>query len=223
MKKKIILLFLIIFLASGCTIKYNIEIYNGEVRETIDLVEKDIDTMDELETKMYANFDKYQVYDGVNKHFEPYEKDHYYAFRSKETYDFDAYNSNIKPISNSCRDISFVDDGKYTTFQMLGYLKWFEKYEDLDEIELVIKSNHKVKEHNADETGRHTYIWHINKDNYKEKIPMIKLYSNKYVFNYNNEFIKKILPIIVFVGIILGGSGITYLHFRNKSRKADAI
>ena len=223
MKKKIILLLFMVLLTSGCTIKYDIEIYNSEVREQIDLVDKDIYSRADLETRMYGYFDKYQVYDGVNKYFEPFESKNYYAFRSKETFDFSGYNTNIKPVSNSCRDISFNDDGKYITFKTLGYFKWFEKYDELDELIITVKSNHKVKEHNADETKKHTYIWHIDKANYKEKIPNIKLYSKKYVFNYNNEFIKKILPIAVIIGIIVIGGGASYIYLKNKSNEADQI
>lgn len=226
MKLKIMTLLFLTFLLSGCSATYNVEIYNNTINEEVSITDSTATSSQDLETKIYDIFEKQTGgLDALYRDFKPvsnYGLDDY-ALVSKTTFDFDDYKQEMIRLGGCCRAIDFSDDGKYINFKTLGYFKWFEKYSDLDELTIRIKTNHKVKEHNADETGRFTYIWHIDKSNYKEKIPSMKLYSNRYVFNYNDEFIKKVLPIIVFVGIIIVGSGVSYLYFKNRGRKVDSI
>ena len=152
-----------------------------------------------------------------------FEKDNSFYYRINNNYKITDYKDRLDQFKDCCRTIDFSNDGKYITFRTLGYFNWFDKYDKIDELNIVVKSNHKVKEHNADEVGRYTYTWHINKDNYKEKIPSIKLYSDKYVFDYDGSFIKKVLTITGIV-VIIGLVGfITYKYFSKRSNKVNEI
>ena len=226
MNKKILLLVGLLFLVTGCSTTYNIEIYNNSVTEQIDITDNSSFSGIEVQKKVYDLFEtKLGGIDDLDRDFKPFDddSDDYHSLRAITEFKLDDYKEKILDISNCCRAVNLTDDGKYITFETLGYFNWFEKYEDLDEITIKIKTNHKVKDHNADETGRHSYTWHIDRANYKEKIPSIKMYSDRYVFNYNNEFFKKVLPIIMIIGIIAGSGLIIYLYVRNKSNQADRI
>ncbi len=222
--KKILLLIIVCLFVSGCSINYEVEIYNNKVNETIDLIDKSADSKESIKSKIGDLFQKYEVM-YLPREFNSYynKKDSVYSLRSKGSYKFDQYNEDLNYIRHYCRSVKFSYDKKYIEYEMLGYLKLFEEYEDLDEVNFVVKSNHKVKEHNADETGRYTYIWHINKDNYKDKIPSIKLYSKEYVFDYEGNFVKRVLTILGIVAIISLVSFITYTYFSRRSNKANQI
>ena len=73
----------------------------------------------------------------------------------------------------------------------------------LDELDIIIKSNHKLKETNADSINGYEYTWHFDQNNYKDGNVYLKLYKDKYVFNYENEFTIQIIIISAFVLTIL--------------------
>ena len=93
----------------------------------------------------------------------------------------------------------------------------------LDELTINLKTNHKVVSSNADEVNGYHYKWHITRESKNDAAIMITLKKNKYVFNYENEFVKKILPFAIFVGIILAVSGTAYAVVKIKGNKADEI
>ena len=71
-------------------------------------------------------------------------------------------------------------------------------------------------ENNADKVEKgYIYIWNIDRSNYKEKIPTLKLYTKKHVFNYENEFVIRVLTVIGIIAII-GGVGYYYYNHKNK-------
>lgn len=225
MKKKLVLISAL-FLLTGCSATYEIEIYDDTINEKIDITDSTSSSAIEVKEKIYNIFEtKVGGVDELARNFQPYsdKKNNYYSIRENSTFKIEDYKNEVANITDCCRSIELSDDGDYIVFRTLGYFKWFEQYEDLDELTIRIKSNHKLVETNADEIHRYSYTWIINKDNYKEKIPYIKLYSDKYVFNYNNEFVKKVLPIVVITGIILGGSGITYFYLKKKNSKINEI
>ena len=227
--KKIRLLFVLVALIflTGCSANYEVEIYNNTVNEHIDLV--DSTSMDGTENKknienlFYKYLDSSDLLYTRNFEIVSDELRNKYSLSEDSSYTIEEYQEELGYVRNCCRSVEISDDKEFINFRTLGYFKWFEKYDELDELTIKVKSNHKVKEHNADKVSGHTYIWYINKMNYKDKIPSLKLYSNKYVFNYNNEFIKKILPIIIIVGIIVIVGGVSYFYLKGKSNAVNQI
>jgi hypothetical protein len=67
----------------------------------------------------------------------------------------------------------------------------FEKYPELDNLTINIKTNHRVYSNNADSKKDYTYTWNIDRNNYTEKPIQIRIYKDKYVLNNNNEISKK--------------------------------
>lgn len=228
MKNKLILLFVgVLLLLTGCSANYNIEIYNDTINENIELYDNSSISADDNKQKIETIFIKYfdstdMLYMRKFKTFSDEVKNRYYLTEDS-SYKLDEYQNQLEYFRNCCRSIELSDDGKYINFRTLGYFKWFEQYEELDSIQIKIKSNHKVKEHNADSTNRYEYIWNIDRYNYKDKIPSIKLYSNKYVFDYDGKFFKRIIYIILFIVIIIGIIGIGYIFIKQKNDRANQI
>lgn len=221
--KKIILLLIICFLVTGCSVNYEVEIYNDKVNESVDFIFKGSNSKDETKQLFNDALLKYELLE-MDRNYEPFyiKKEKKYSMHSLIEYDFDDYKKQTSYFSNCCRAISFADNGKYITFKFLGYIKYFEQYDNLDEIKFTVKSNHKLVETNADEIDRYSYTWNLNRDNYKDVLPYIKLYSNKYVFDYSGNLMKRVIVIVSIVAIIvLVGSlsyGFIYVKGKNSNR-----
>ena len=59
--KKILLLIIVCLFVSGCSINYEVEIYNNKVNETIDLIDKSADSKESIKSKIGDLFQKYEV------------------------------------------------------------------------------------------------------------------------------------------------------------------
>lgn len=218
---------LLSFLLTGCSATYNVEIYNNDINESIDLIEKTSTSAEDNKNKIERIFVDYfdstdMLYD---RRFEPFKdkKNNAHSLHEKSSYTFEEYQTEIGRIRDCCRSVELSDDGEFITFRALGYFKWFDLYDKFDSIKINIKSNHKVKEHNADSVNRFEYTWNIDRTNYKEKIPSIKLYSNEYVFDYDGKFIKRVVYFVGFTVIILSVMTILYLFVRRKNKNANQI
>ena len=82
-----------------------------------------------------------------------------------------------------------------------------------------MKTNHKVKQNNADEVDGYNYYWRINKGNYDDKNIYIMLYKDKYVFNYEGEAIPYIIGSIIIAILVLT----VIIVLRKKSKKNNNV
>jgi len=99
----------------------------------------------------------------------------------------------------------------------------FEHYKDLDKVTVMIKSNHKLIETNADKVDGYKYYWTIEKETKDDEKILLKLDSNKFVFNYEGSFVKKVLTIVGIIAIISLIGFITYKYFTKRSNKVNEI
>ena len=90
---------------------------------------------------------------------------------------------------------------------------------NVDEIKIHLKTNHRVKENNADEIDKYNYYWNINKSNYDYKNIYIMLYRDKYVFNYEGEAIPYIIGSVIVAILIL----IVIIVLKRKSRNNNKV
>ena len=67
----------------------------------------------------------------------------------------------------------------------------FNEYPKLDSIKINLKTNHKVISTNADSKHGYHYTWNLTREKKDDAAILITLSKNKYVFNYENEFIKR--------------------------------
>ena len=138
---------------------------------------------------------------GINYYFDFNTQNFYDSFAINKCYDmFSVLNEHEYIVISTNRENKCIADG-------------------VDEIKIHLKTNHKVKENNADEIDGYHYYWNINKSNYNDKNIYIMLYRDKYVFNYEGEAIPFIIgtvlvAILIFIAIIV---------LRRKSTKNNNI
>ncbi len=221
MYKKLLILIPILIILAGCSAKYEVEIKNNKVIEKSSFI---IDKSLVEDNNIY-----YAVAKLSGKYF--LNTDFLLGGNIKEYYDDNkaiyqkSSDTNISNYNNSdifryCYDAhNVIIDDDYIMITTSDKFKCFDLYEELDDVDIILKSNHKLIETNADVVDGYIYKWHITKDNAKDKKIYIKLQKDKFVFNYENEFVKKML---IISGIIVIIALIGFVIFR-KNRKASKI
>lgn len=221
MRKKFIFIILIILFMCGCSFKYEVEIKDNMVNEKKSII---------LSKSSVINNDIYLTIDKMAGKYFP-SADFLIGENTKEYYDNDdaiyekLNNVSIEDYNNAeifsyCYDAhNVIKEDNYILISTSNVFKCFDIYDELDNVDIILKTNHKSMENNADEVDGYIYKWHITKDNYKNKNIYIKLYQDKYVFNYENEFVKKALVIggvLIFLTLII-------LVFVIKKKRASEI
>lgn len=167
--KKIILFFLIIFI-SGCTSEYNLTIENNSFKENINIsinknlipeqstisgVETDDSITPFLEEPTPAFFSQYDKY--YEKKVE--DKGNYYDINLKYNYTFDEFKgaSSLKTCFEKIKISG--EDIYYINLKGMFYCLYS------DSVDIKIKTNNDVINHNADRKEGNTYIWNIHSGN----------------------------------------------------------
>ncbi len=232
--KKIILLFISLFILSGCSATYDLEIYNEKYKENVTInsltddatgmkdwnipVNADEESIDLLLTISKVTGITYYDNDSV---FE----DNYYKYNYSHEFGMTDYYKSYFAVNSYDFFAVYYDDtdesGKKDLVTISTSLKnlLFEKYTDLESITVNIKTNHKVYSSNADSKDGYTYTWNITKDNYEKKPVQIRIYKDKYVLNYNNELNRSLYIFLIVLGVLLLGALLLYI----RARKIDKI
>lgn len=231
--KKILLLLSLVLVLTGCTVNYDLEIFNEEYNEKITIgnvnITNDVNTKFSYEIPIH--FDEAKVstiettkkIDGViyyqkekinNIDFIYSNKfkmeDYYKSYFVNSSFDFFAVYYNDQD-QDSGKDLITIS----TNFKM----KIFDTYPELNDVKVRIKTNHKVKLSNADDVDKYTYTWNYNRDNYQDKAIQLILYKDKYVLNYDG----KLYRILIMAGAIIGIVTITAVVLIRKSKKANKV
>lgn len=228
MKKLLILLFLLPLLF-GCTVEYDITIYDDKVSENFNLLTiNDADNLENIEYDLnsltFAR--KSQVFDTYSNEKVPgisyynknkLEKDNQIGINYY--FDFDIENIYDSYAINQCYDkFSAIVEEDYIILSTNKFNKCIVD-NNVDEIKIHLKTNHRVKENNADEIDKYNYYWNINKSNYDDKNIYIMLYRDKYVFNYEGEAIPYIIGSVIVAILIL----IVIIVLKRKSRNNNKV
>lgn len=213
MKKIILLLF--IFLLSGCSVQYNLDI-----DKTLTLSENvtvNASTEDEYEIiKNYGylpldiNMDDPSVFEQKVDDVEYYDitktKD---KIKFSYTYDQDKYINSL--FARGAYEFISVSEpeGELVLSTSKEFLL-FDTYDNLDEVKVTINSKYKLIKSNADIEERHSYTWIINKENAYGKNIYLRLDTTKEDLTFleklkNGDYTSTFtISIIVFlVGIII--------------------
>ncbi len=208
-KVKFLTLCILLLFITGCDGVYNIEIYNDHYMEDITIIEEDRNN--------WYDKNEYEV-TFMDLLEEEYERDnHYYSkllisepdkkgLNYKSVFDIETYGS--LGIAYRCYEyFRVLSEENVITIMTSDKNACYDDYKWLNNITVNLKTNHKVLDHNADEVDKNTYIWHLTRSNASNKSLSIQLSSNEFVFNYENEKIKKLglyIGIIAGIGVIIG-------------------
>lgn len=221
--KKIFGLLIILLLLTGCDVKYNIEFTDVSVKEDLKI--------NNLSNEEYKEFNNlfipvdYEIDDyGVFK--KKYEDIDYYNMRKFNdsvnfSYTFDYNDFGNSTFLNHCYDkVTFSRDTHELILSTSDRFLCFDSYDTLNSLEVVIKSDYKLLETNADYVDGNTYMWNITDSS---KNILLRLDSN-YESNYKAKtFIEKLLNsnFVIFTGIFVVAFIICYLlkkkgQFKNR-------
>lgn len=184
--KKIIFIIGIMFFLSGCSVKYEIDLTDKGVNESLNIMETDssnqyFETLKnynddvpviytDQDPDMYGNYEGVEFYD-INNLSSDTKADFTLSHNFANT-DFNKSN-----IINTCYDrVTFVNSANSLNINTSSKFLCFQKYITLQEVEIAIKTDKEITFHNADKVENNTYIWLLNKDNASNK--SIQLTSN---------------------------------------------
>ncbi len=210
---KILFIFLIVTMMSGCTVNYNLTISKKSINENAELyVDKSRinDTTNyNGETFKQAIDTEYKMYTRVNYNeptYNPYAGDpqsgiEYYTkklintnerYGVKYSYDRELSNlANSNAINYCYKNMSVSSDGNINFINPGIIASCFETYSDLDELNITITLEDYIFVYStANEIKGNNYIWHLNRDNYKTNLVRFKYAEsdpyNKDTTNQNN-------------------------------------
>jgi len=214
MKK--ILIIISLFLMTGCTAKYKLDIQGKVINETLELgVSKE--NIDDI--KYFKN-----IYTNDLKNLYIYNFDESTSILSyKYKYSFENY-INSSALSSCFTTYNVINNSEYFlistggTFKCLPYQYSDSESYDYDEAEISITTNHKVITNNADKKEGNTYYWYINKDNSDSKTINFKISKDDLI---SKPYIG--VEFIIFVLAILFACGIMTLVIINKNKKNNKI
>ena len=214
MKFKYLLCLVLIVILTGCKATYNLEIKNKDFIENISIT-------DNRSLDYFKNNKFYAIMDGASN-FKEYNKKVEKDSKVKFKYSYNINDYRKATILKTCfKAYSVIDEKDYYLLSTSTGVKC-AKEEDavlLDGLKIVIKTNHKVKESNADQVKGYVYTWNIKKDDYDNARIYIKLYKDKYVFNYDNEFV---ITVLIISSILLIIALLTFIIIK-KVKKAGNL
>lgn len=227
-KVKLLFLFTFVCLLSGCTAEYNVEIYNDEVRVDSSLVERNPSRWEEsvfnisyremIDWKTTGDEDS-PVAEGIYK----ISADNELGMGLKNKYKLLGEYKNSPGIKACYQYFNIIEEEENIILSTSVKNTCFDEYPMLDNITINLKTNHKVVSSNADLVNGYHYTWNLSSQNKDDAGISLIIKKDEYIFNYENEFVKKIMYFGIIIGIILGVGTISYLYFKNKRARLDEI
>ena len=219
--KKVLLIISIVILTTSCSANYELEFKNNVLKE-VTTISQDKNSLTENERLIFDEYSKYYIPSIVPTNNIGEEKDlmkkedgqKYYRGKYvnnnelvKLTYKYRFTKSNFDKSfipSYSIEYFNFLtDDDKYTISTSVN-LPVFEQFSFLDEINVHIKSNHKLLDTNADRVDGYNYYWTLKRDN--DKYIYLELSKDEKIFNYENEVVNTVIYVtgaVIFVVVIV--------------------
>lgn len=204
--KKVIILIIMLFIVTGCSVKYNITI-----NEDLSLIEE------AKLTGTDAFFDNYykttktnvlksfiEIYEDIlnenNYKYELKEDNVPYVLVTKEYNNVNEYINNSKLFNDYFDEIKYTENGNIKRIETIGFhendIDNPERF-TISELEITIKCPYNVKEHNAKGFDKltNTYYYELNEENDK----IIMEYDASSKFNPDSDFIKTIIISIIII------------------------
>lgn len=218
MRYKLILIFLSIFMLSGCTLKYNLSVdEDGFVEESATVIETKENLLKytlDISTYTEELLDGIKENDNYNSYILSVDDDSYngYGYGNRTYLDLENYKNKSIIVYEMFEDVSIAKSNNMINITMIPKDS-FSYFEDnslynavLDEVYISINVPYEVISNNADEIEDNVYTWHISKDKDLKTINI--LYDTN---NIVNKPISLTTWILIGVGSIIFLTGIYIL------------
>ena len=228
MKRKILIILILIICSCGCTVKYNLNISDGMISEDIILTTTATETAPVLDESGNKTQNVSNTYKLVST--EPY-----YALNGKQynlnyndnkleatyTYKINEY-KDVKEVRTYLDLLSSEDRGS-THVIKYSNIDFFNIYEGATSLDINMTVDYPVVYNNADEVNGNTYTWHVNRNNYSEKVVKIEFEYNEEesssdeenIINESNNYL--VLAILIGAAAVIGLLIFAYISIRSKN------
>lgn len=210
MIKKLFTIICLFFLATGCSVNY--DLYVGQkLTDNIFLYEEN-DILNKIEhydmnvgTELNIDNYSYQVnlfernFNYIRKE---YGSSNFSGYIYNYTYNYDKMNE--KSMIYNCYDQIKINGNESIIIETSDEFKCFDYYNLLDDVTINIHCGGELLSTNSDSYNNEVYTWYINKDNYKNK-PIyleIKKQEDSHILDVVGGIIFLILLIISLTGIL---------------------
>ena len=172
---KKVLLFLLAFLLTGCSVNYKLDIDRElSFKENIVISkndDSDVKSIKEFNYNVPINIeaDDLSIFekkvDGVDYYYQKKSED-----KIKFSYDFNISQFNYDMFVRSCYQyVTVMNENDELLLSTSRKFLCFDKYDNLDDVTVTIYSKYRLKDTNADEASNRTYKWYLNKENANDK------------------------------------------------------
>ena len=197
---------------AGCSVNYEVVIKNDKITEKIKIIETDSNYI----TKTFdSGLNMKQIFSSIVKGDEFTNKDYNASVIDKDNevglnYSKTFTNFNSSDVIGQCYDSYLVEkNDKIVSIDTGDEFTCYEYYENINEINVVFKTNNKVITNNADEVNGNKYTWHITESGNK-RINFV------YEIKKDNSIYFIVIGLLVVVGIII-------ISIYNKIKKTNSI
>ena len=206
--KKLFVTILIVILVTGCKAKVLIKIDGTNIEENLYyLKEKSQLLNNDISMTFYNDAKPYLDVKGTVEGFrvEPIENynDNTSTMRLYNNYEsFEQFSNSL--LLEGCYDLYKIskENENYYNITTSDKFTCFERYKELDNVELIIETNNDVSYSNADKREDNRYIWNINKNNSNNKKISITISKNTNT-KQKIEYEKILIGIGIVTGVLL--------------------
>ena len=230
MKKRIYILILVLFMATGCVCRYDLVIDDNMYKESVTIATNDSQEKNNLNRKWTIPVDKDNYYLGdenVDDTYANYIYD-YQLDDNKLTFKHSFMRSdylNSTAVALCYKTLSVSSYQKTIVLSTSNKAMCFDSYPSLSKIVVNVTISKKVISNNADKVEGNTYTWNIDRNNANNKSINLVFESNENDDTQNSTISNRIkdskYTMYIFAGILLVIILIIYFIFNNLKNKND--
>lgn len=201
--KKIILIIVLAFTLTGCSVTYNLELNQNVINDFIEISgnkDKYIEYGTDDSKVEYISDVLYRINGVGNNYFQEkslVDNNIIYKFSGSMNYLEKEY---MSPFSNWCYEaVSMFPEDNIISIMTTDKFLCYDLYSELENVEVNVISKYKVLENNADKVEGNKYTWYIDRNNKDNKPILIKIEKNSNINKGKQEESK----IVVYLKYIL--------------------